>query len=219
MTTDKREGLAGHMTAGCEPTGNGGILGEGVVSSKENLVTGRGMGGRFRPADERGQALVEFVLLLPVFLIITFGIIEFGRAFNYWIDTTHLASEGARYAAVNRWPTCPANDLTACPETLKHYLGDRANTGELAKGDDSGNVSGGALEDQINICYPEGSGLAGNAVKVTVKTQYTLKIVDGLFSAIGIDDVGTINLGASATQRVERNPTANRLGAEVTACP
>ena len=58
--------------------------------------------GRWGSERERGQALVEFVVILPVFLLIAFGVIEFGKAFNYWINTTHLASEGARYASVRR---------------------------------------------------------------------------------------------------------------------
>ena len=37
---------------------------------------------RLFASSERGQALVEFVLILPVLLLLIFGVIEFGFAFN-----------------------------------------------------------------------------------------------------------------------------------------
>ena len=43
---------------------------------------------------ERGAALVEFALVLPILAVMLFGMIEFGRAINYWIDATHLAQRG-----------------------------------------------------------------------------------------------------------------------------
>ena len=206
------------MASTVEPTGNGGILGGGRVPPKERLVIGRGSGGRRRAADERGQALVEFVLLLPVFLLITFGIIEFGKAFNYWIDITQLSNEGARYASVNRWPTCPSDDTSDCSEPLKEYIAERANTKELQLGNNpQGNVTG-ALEDNIEICFPDGVGATGNAVRVTVRTHYTLRVVDGLLGAIGLGEVGELEMNASSTMRLERAPTSNRVGDEVTTC-
>jgi Flp pilus assembly protein TadG len=53
---------------------------------------------------ESGAVLVEFVLVLPLLLVLLFGMLDFGKAFNYWIDETHLANEGARFAAVNKNP-------------------------------------------------------------------------------------------------------------------
>jgi Flp pilus assembly protein TadG len=54
--------------------------------------------------DERGGALVEFALVLPVLLVILFGIAQFGLALNSANDETHLANELARYATVNQNP-------------------------------------------------------------------------------------------------------------------
>src|SRR5215210_4185151 len=54
--------------------------------------------------DESGAVLIEFVLLLPLLLVLLFGMLDFGKAYNYWIDETHLANEGARFAAVNKNP-------------------------------------------------------------------------------------------------------------------
>jgi hypothetical protein len=57
-----------------------------------------------RGASEDGQALVEFALVLPIVLVILFGIVLFGVALNDWINETQLTSEAARYAEVNQ--TC-----------------------------------------------------------------------------------------------------------------
>jgi len=49
---------------------------------------------------DRGSAAVEFALLLPVLLLLIFGIIDFGRALNAQITLTQAAREGARLAAL-----------------------------------------------------------------------------------------------------------------------
>ncbi len=51
-------------------------------------------------AHDRGAVAVEFALLLPVLLLILFGIIDFGRALNAQITLTQAAREGARLAAL-----------------------------------------------------------------------------------------------------------------------
>jgi Flp pilus assembly protein TadG len=53
-----------------------------------------------RMARDRGTAAVEFVLVLPVLLLIVFGIIDFGRALNAQIELTGAAREGVRLAAL-----------------------------------------------------------------------------------------------------------------------
>ena len=49
---------------------------------------------------EKGQALVEFALLVPIFLILLFAIVDFGMGFHSWITVTNSAREGARLGAV-----------------------------------------------------------------------------------------------------------------------
>lgn len=53
-----------------------------------------------RKARDRGTAAVEFALVLPVLLLIVFGIIDFGRALNAQITLTGAAREGVRLAAL-----------------------------------------------------------------------------------------------------------------------
>jgi Flp pilus assembly protein TadG len=53
-------------------------------------------------ARERGAAAVEFALLLPVLLLLVFGIVDFGRALNAQITLTQAAGEGVRLAALGQ---------------------------------------------------------------------------------------------------------------------
>ena len=58
---------------------------------------------RFR--SEVGQSAVEFALVVPLLLLIIIAILHFGKVMNYWLDLNHVASEGARKAAVNTFAT------------------------------------------------------------------------------------------------------------------
>src|SRR5437660_292654 len=53
---------------------------------------------RMRLSDARGVALAELALVLPLLLVLLLGMLDFGKAFNDWIDETHLANEGAGLA-------------------------------------------------------------------------------------------------------------------------
>jgi Flp pilus assembly protein TadG len=64
------------------------------------MMNRRPSGGR--DARDRGAAMVEFALLLPMLLLIVFGIIDFGRALNAQITLTQAAREGARLAALGQ---------------------------------------------------------------------------------------------------------------------
>jgi Flp pilus assembly protein TadG len=49
---------------------------------------------------QRGQALVEFALVLPLLLIVLFIAVDFGVGLTRWIAITNAAREGARLGAV-----------------------------------------------------------------------------------------------------------------------
>jgi hypothetical protein len=60
---------------------------------------------------EDGQALVELALVLPVLLLLVFGIVQLSLAASLANDETHLANEVARYAVVNEDPLCPKGSV------------------------------------------------------------------------------------------------------------
>ena len=48
--------------------------------------------------NERGAALIETAITIPIILLISVGIFEFGRAYQTWQVLTNAAREGARVA-------------------------------------------------------------------------------------------------------------------------
>ena len=56
---------------------------------------------------QKSQALIEFALVSPVLLLLTFGVVDVGRAIFYYDTLNHAAREGARTAvrASNQLPT------------------------------------------------------------------------------------------------------------------
>jgi len=54
--------------------------------------------------NNKGAALVEMAIILPLLLLIVFGIFEFGRAMVITNSLTNAAREGARQAAVSPPP-------------------------------------------------------------------------------------------------------------------
>ena len=64
------------------------------------MVTQRLASRRALRADTRGQALVEFALIVPLFLLLVFGVWEFGRAWQVYQTLTDAAREGGRAAVV-----------------------------------------------------------------------------------------------------------------------
>jgi hypothetical protein len=57
---------------------------------------------RHRIGREHGQSLVEFALVLPIFLVLFFAVIDFGSAIFTYNSLTNAAREGARLAVVNQ---------------------------------------------------------------------------------------------------------------------
>jgi Flp pilus assembly protein TadG len=66
-----------------------------------------------------GQALVEFALILPVLLLLIFGIVDAGRLIFTYNTVSNAARDGARVAIVNQsltgTNTCDTTVATAYP--------------------------------------------------------------------------------------------------------
>jgi Flp pilus assembly protein TadG len=56
---------------------------------------------RSRLVGDEGTALVELALVLPLLLLVVFGIVEFGYGYGQSLDVKHGAREASRLAAVN----------------------------------------------------------------------------------------------------------------------
>jgi Flp pilus assembly protein TadG len=55
-----------------------------------------------RIKNQRGAATARTAITLPLILLITVGIFEFGRAYQTWQVLTNAAREGARIAVLPR---------------------------------------------------------------------------------------------------------------------
>jgi len=63
----------------------------------------RGLGTRRAPNGERGSALVEFAIVMPILMLLVFGVIEFGLAYSNKIAVRQGVREAARQGAVGNF--------------------------------------------------------------------------------------------------------------------
>ena len=149
---------------------------------------------RTRRKDERGQAMVEFALIAPLFLLIVAGIIQFGVGLNFWLDMQRIANQGTRWAAVNRFPGCTTGTTVCGSPTLQAYLASEP-------------VSGG-LKTCVTVSLPDGT-VSGKPVTVQL---------DSPFQLVPILGIGKLHLRAKATMRLEQDATRYATGLGGTTC-
>jgi Flp pilus assembly protein TadG len=143
--------------------------------------------------SESGVAVTEFALVLPILAVLLFGMIEFGRAINYWIDATHLANETARWAVVNQNP----GSALSPSQTLQQYVQSQATTNELRAGG-TGSVPVGIA---VTICFPSGAAV-GEPVRAQASVTYHwLPLISGRTG------IGTTTITGRADMRLEALPT------------
>jgi Flp pilus assembly protein TadG len=70
------------------------------------------------PQSEDGQAIVEFVIVLPLLVLLLLGIAQFGLAFHNYLSITDATRVGARAAAVKRTAGACAAATTAIQNTV-----------------------------------------------------------------------------------------------------
>ena len=177
---------------------------------------------RLRKDRESGQAMVEFALILIPLLILVVGIIQFGIGLNYWLDMNRLANQGARHAVVNHWPGCSATAPgNSCTTTTWNCVGAPPANLQLDTYLRCMAVSRGLRGAvAVSICYPDDSdpntndGRLGAPVRVQLQSP---------FSFAPILKIGTIQLTARATMRLEQDTLApGSIGGHlsgVAACP
>jgi Flp pilus assembly protein TadG len=132
---------------------------------------------------------VEFALVAPILFLLVFGILDFGRALNYYNQLTQLAGQGARAAAVNQLPD-----------------GSGAATGKGIQSQLVNKYATGGIQNGIQACITNGSApAAGQPVTVQTKVNFTFLPLIG--AAIGLGGSATIQLSATQTERQEATAT------------
>lgn len=134
---------------------------------------------RTRKDEERGQSLVEFALLVPIFLLLVFAIVDFGMGFHAWITVTNSAREGARYGAVG-----------ATADQIEQRVRDTADTLD---------------QSQLTVTVEGAQGQPGGSVVVDVDYSYSLITpLAGILQFISGSIIGpTLNLSSTADMRLE----------------
>ncbi len=133
----------------------------------------------------RGQSMVEFVLILPVFLLLLLIAVDFGRLFFTYIQLNNIAREGAAYAAAN--PTVDNATLTTVAVRESNV---QAQQGE-------GAVSATATCAPVACSNALGGTGAGNTVTVAASETFTF-----FTPLIGSFWPGGLQVGADATAAV-----------------
>ena len=75
------------------------------------------MTGARRPRGDPGQSLIEFALVLPIFLLLLFGLIDIGRYVYTANALNQAAREGARYGSVAGGTIGCSGGRAACVRT------------------------------------------------------------------------------------------------------
>lgn len=118
---------------------------------------------------ERGAVALEFALILPILVMLMFGIVEFGRAYNTIISLNGAAREGARVLALCG-TTTPCTGVDVAVENAL------------------------ALDLDANAVVPDPCPAAGDPAVVTVSKQFD-SLIPYLPFSITLKGKGTMRCG------------------------
>jgi len=155
-----------------------------------------------------GQALVEFALVIPIFLLILFAIIQLGLLFSGQNSLVAAVRETARYAAPYRVVDSSGASTTCI--TVLGKLGDALASNPLTANPGAIDYSPG--ETSVTYTWlvdPDGTYF----VQVTVKGAYEFPLYVPLVGNFldGMDGVSDSKLRMSAQEemRIENDPLAS----------
>ena len=138
--------------------------------------------------SERGAAMVETALTMPLVLLITVGIFEFGRAYQTWQVLTNAAREAARVAVL------PGASVDAAKARAKQYLID----GQLSA----------AAEAEIKVepaTLDLGGGVTAAASRITVNYPFDFIVLEPVAQLVvsGSKAGASLTMTASSVMRNE----------------
>ncbi len=137
--------------------------------------------GRRRHRKEKGQSMVEFALVLPLFLIVMFIIADFGVGFSRWLVLTNSTREGAREGTVGA-SVAEIQDRTAS-----------TSNGLLDAGD-------------VVVTYEDfASDGVGQGDAVAVSADYEYNLITPLGRILNLT-FGSITLSSCTDMRLELEP-------------
>lgn len=144
---------------------------------------------RGRPRD-RGQSLVEMVLVLPILLVLVFGIIEFATAWRAFQLITNVAREGARLSVT---PTATDAGVQSRVDELLTSSGldaDAATVTLACEGSPGGLCTTSGQGNEVQIDYPHQFAVLGPLLGL-------------MCSGCGDSGFGTVTLSTRSIMRKE----------------
>jgi Flp pilus assembly protein TadG len=138
--------------------------------------------------SEKGAALVEAAVTIPLLLLVSVGIFEFGRAYQTWQVITNAAREGARVAVL------PSATSTGVTQRVRDYM----QAGQLTGWSTAGVVVDSAATLTVN-------GNAMPASRVTVNYPYTFIALQPIATLVAGPTTagGALTMSAQALMRKE----------------
>ena len=140
------------------------------------------MKAKMRRNNQGGSSAIEFAIVLPLLVVLLFGIVEFSILFYDKAMITNASREGARAGIVYSDPRPTDGDIAG---VVTAYCGSNLITFG------SGTVN--------TIVSRGGSGVSGDPLSVTVGYQYDFLVLPNFVSALA----GGINLTAQTVMRLE----------------
>lgn len=127
-----------------------------------------------RTGRSRGQAMVEFTLILPLLLVLILGIYQFGQTYADYIQVTNAARDGGRKALVSRTDASGVADVVSTAKNATWWLD----------------------KNQMNVTVSPGQPwTTGQNVTVTVTYPYSINLLGFV--------VGSGTLKSTTTVRME----------------
>ena len=134
----------------------------------------RGVSTMFNLKDKKGQALVEFAIILPVLLLLIMGIMEFGMMLNSYLTIENASREGARLGIVGG----TTDEIKSCVISVSPNL-NAADLSVLINPDDGYRNSGDTLTVTVDYNYhttvPIISNLLNNIVVLKASTSMRIE--------------------------------------------
>jgi hypothetical protein len=136
-----------------------------------------------RIRNERGAALLETAITLPLIIFVAVAIFEFGRAYQTWQVMTNAAREGARISVL---PTTTEDEVKA---TVVNYM------------------VGGAIPDAAANMVSVNRNVVingKNASQIDINYPFSFMVIGGIANMVGSGDLGApLTMHASAVMRNE----------------
>jgi Flp pilus assembly protein TadG len=158
-----------------------------------------------RERDERGAALVEFALVLPLLLVVIAGIVDFGFAFQRYEVLTNAAREGARLGTLQQYT---GND-SLIRDRVRAYVAEGLSM-------PIGDVNTALPDGQIVITAPDLSITSGattydiQTTMVTITYNHNFLLLQPVLGLINKNWGNSITLTARSQMRNEQQiPTGS----------